>query len=268
MKRLEHEKIPMNVFPISIIKFENYPSFRFHWHEEIEIHYYKRGREQVFCNGIEYIAEKGDIIFINTEETHRGFSKTPENLYYMFQIRSDFINTFVDEKYLCLIQNKINDKYCQELLDNIIKEFSEKKTGYETAIKRDMCDFMLYLLRNYVAEKIDTSKNTLFFKNKENINNVLMYINTHYDEPLTVTHLAKKFYMSNSYFAHFFKKNIAKSVMEYVNDIRIEKAKLILLGSNESISKIATMVGYNDINYFSRIFKKKTGKTPSQYRKN
>ena len=87
-------------------------------------------------------------------------------------------------------------------------------------------------------------------------------------EDLTIAELASHFNMSVSYFAHFFKQYAQKSVIEYINELRILRAKTFLEKEEASISEIAIRVGFSDINYFSRKFKSISGITPTEYRNN
>ena len=86
-------------------------------------------------------------------------------------------------------------------------------------------------------------------------------------EDLSVTDIATHFNMSTSYFAHFFKQYAQKSVIEYINEIRITHAKNFLEKEETPISEIALRVGFSDVNYFSRKFKAITGMTPTEYKK-
>lgn len=261
-----YEKLPVNTVPIIMQGYKNHTSISFHWHEKIEILYFARGGGKVRCNESIYSVKAGDIIFVNANETHAGIDFEKNTKHYFFHLNTDFFNTIIDNKFV-LIENLITDEYCKNLIENMILEFSEKKFGFEIAIKRDMFAFLTHVLRNYVKIEVEATKAHSYFKTREKLHNILIYINSHYDENLSVESLAENFYTSSSYFAHFFKKHTKKSVMEYVNDVRIEKAKILLAKGEIPITDIACKVGYNDINYFSRKFRQKTGLTPSKYKK-
>ncbi|MDY4976257.1 MAG: PocR ligand-binding domain-containing protein [Clostridia bacterium] len=93
------------------------------------------------------------------------------------------------------------------------------------------------------------------------------YINSNYRYRITTGELGKKLYMNPSYLSRIFKEYKGITITEYTNRVRIENAKRLLEISQISISSIAMNVGFNDSNYFSRIFKKITGLTPELYRK-
>ena len=96
---------------------------------------------------------------------------------------------------------------------------------------------------------------------------VKRYVEDHYGERLSLEELAKKHSISRSYFRICFGRITGIPFNEYVRDIRIGKAKKYLEYSHRSISEISAAVGYDDEKYFSRVFKKATGKSPGEYRK-
>ena len=72
--------------------------------------------------------------------------------------------------------------------------------------------------------------------------------------------------ISPYYFSKIFKEDTGENFIEYLTNIRIEKAKELLSGSDYSMKEICAMVGYSDPNYFSRTFKKNVGVTPTEYK--
>ena len=96
---------------------------------------------------------------------------------------------------------------------------------------------------------------------------ICRYIHRHYSVNITTDLLCERFSCSKSYFSHNFKKHTGKSLRDYLTDIRLNYAKQLLEHSNLSVPQIAFSVGFNDSNYFSNVFKQKTGLSPLLYRK-
>lgn len=96
---------------------------------------------------------------------------------------------------------------------------------------------------------------------------LLAYIGEHFAEPLSLTELAKHFHFNPSYLSTYFSAHNNEGFSEYLNKIRVEKAAELLLADTASISEISGMVGYSDHSYFTKVFKKITGLSPSHYRK-
>lgn len=93
----------------------------------------------------------------------------------------------------------------------------------------------------------------------------LQYIDQHYSHPLQLSDAADHVNVSPSYLSSLFSKHLRRSFIDHLTDIRMEKAKRLLCEQNQSIKSISRMVGYQDPNYFSRLFKKYTGQAPSEY---
>lgn len=107
------------------------------------------------------------------------------------------------------------------------------------------------------------------FHTNENgiLGKVLDIISKHSEQALSVPELASKCNCSVSFLNHLFKSSTGTNIRSYINWVRIEKARSLLKGQSLSISEIASLVGFNDPDYFSKIFTALTGQTPSAFRK-
>lgn len=97
--------------------------------------------------------------------------------------------------------------------------------------------------------------------------NVKNYIDTHYTEQIDTTEIARNAQMSYGYFSRCFHDIVGVSFSDYCIRLRTECAKKLLTTTGKSIQEIAFQTGYRDEKYFSRLFKKMTGKSPSEYRR-
>lgn len=93
------------------------------------------------------------------------------------------------------------------------------------------------------------------------------YMQRNYKKDITVEFISSLFYMSRSYCSHLFKQRAGVSFVDYLNSIRIQKAKQLLLESDKKMYQIARSVGYDNVKYFFRIFNKLEKMTPNEYRK-
>ena len=94
----------------------------------------------------------------------------------------------------------------------------------------------------------------------------MKYINTYYNENITLRHVAKIVNMNPNYISQIFKKSTGTTFSHYLTDLRISNAKKMLLSTDISITDISMQTGFNDYFYFLKTFKKYTGCTPSDYR--
>ncbi len=93
------------------------------------------------------------------------------------------------------------------------------------------------------------------------------YLSEHYREEFTVNKAARLVNISAGYLSFLFKKQTGKTLIEYLNDVRVSRAAEYLVNSGMSVAEIAEEVGYENINYFGRLFKEITGLCPKQYRR-
>ena len=92
------------------------------------------------------------------------------------------------------------------------------------------------------------------------------YIQNHISEECNTFELAQKYNMSTSYLCRMFKKKTGETLSDYILRMRMEKASELLKEGKYSISEVGTMVGYNYLGYFSTVFKKYVGYSPTEYR--
>lgn len=93
------------------------------------------------------------------------------------------------------------------------------------------------------------------------------YIERCYGEELSLSGIAESFHISAPYLSKIFKEESGQNLNQFITEVRVKKAQYILENSDRKISEIAELVGYDDVNYFIKVYKKVTGKTPAQDRK-
>ncbi len=143
----------------------------------------------------------------------------------------------------------------------------------------DSYDQLLYLFRD-VDEMLEYLEASVL--NNININTtgivpeienktmkeILKFVNKNFSQDISIQSIAMKFYVNPSYVSQLFKKEVGLNYTEYLTKMRIDFACGLLRESRLSVNQISEKAGYNDYFYFTRIFKKITGKTPSEFRNN
>lgn len=106
-----------------------------------------------------------------------------------------------------------------------------------------------------------------FRSQEEPAEKIYSYIKEHYAENITLSTISRDFYQTPQYVARIFKNKYHMTVVTAIIKVRMEKACELLKAGKKSVAQVAEMVGYEDENYFGRVFKKHTGLTPAQYKK-
>ncbi|MDD3503914.1 MAG: AraC family transcriptional regulator, partial [Eubacteriales bacterium] len=99
------------------------------------------------------------------------------------------------------------------------------------------------------------------------INRIIEYIDKNYDQAVNLNDLALQFHLNPVYLCQLFKQKTGVNFIQYINSLRIAKARQLLKTTDLSVEQISEQVGINSANYFVRLFKKMTGQTITQYRK-
>ena len=249
--------------------------FRCHWHEKIEFLFFTKGEALIKCNSLEISAKKGDLIVINSNELHQAYCVSPSTEYYciifdtsLFQSRhvdtceTKYINPISQNR--ILFKNKIaNSKEISKLIHEFVKEFEAKEIGYEMAVKATLYQLLVLLLRNHVQLVLTSKEYDARMRNLVRLNGILEYIENNYGEKITLDQLCSIANISRFYFCRLFKSITGKSLGEYLNQLRINKAEALLKNGEVNITEAAISCGFDDINYFSRMFKKYKYESPS-----
>ncbi|MNI69328.1 HTH-type transcriptional activator Btr [compost metagenome] len=96
---------------------------------------------------------------------------------------------------------------------------------------------------------------------------VLDYIDEHIQQPITIDQLADLTFLSKDHLIRLFKKHLNETPVSYINRKKIEKAQLMMLADDSSIQELSFRLGFENISYFNRLFKKVTGETPTGYKR-
>lgn len=149
----------------------------------------------------------------------------------------------------------VHPVYLDELSSRFSKKIEELTSVHEHSLEQEMLHKYCLLVRNYSVKG-----------HSPIIQRTLNQINLDLTGDLSLKNLAEKFNISAGYLSTLFKKETGMTLTEYVNKKRIDHATLLLNATNLQIQTISSYCGINDINYFTRTFKKLKGMTPKKYR--
>ena len=99
------------------------------------------------------------------------------------------------------------------------------------------------------------------------VDRALAFMKEHYDKPISARDVSDGIGVSYDHLAHVFQEEKGRSIMQWLNRFRIEKSKILLRDSNLEVKEVAVQVGFNDPNYFYRVFSRFIGVSPSEYRR-
>ena len=147
------------------------------------------------------------------------------------------------------------------IYNQMIRELQLQRVNHEDMISLYMHHIFITINR-YIKERRETKNDTI-----NDIERAAHYFKDNYNKQISIEQYAEEHLMSVNWFIHSFKSVMKMSPMQYIISLRIAMAKGYLENSTKNIAEISNEVGYENALYFSRLFRKYTGMTPTEYRK-
>lgn len=265
--KTKSQRIPLNLLYISYSKYDDKDWHSTpHSHHFTELFYIKKGNGHFLIEDQKIAVGQDDLIIINPNVQHTEISTKENSLEYVALAFDGFAFTFsADEKHqnFALIDVKGKTFY-EPMFDQLLKEIHEQEVNFEMYCQNLLEIIIIKLIRdqNYSIEESEFKNiNSSIFSTKN-------YIDTHFKEDINLDILADVSHMNKYYLAHSFKESFGVSPIEYLNNIRIQEAKLLLETTDYSIAEISDVIGFSSQSYFSQFFRTQLKQTPSVYRKN
>lgn len=278
-------------FTIFKYTYNNFKQIQMHYHDFIEIAYVCNGKGIHILGDKRYEVSKGDLYIINFDTPHSFFPLDMKNsgnlivfnciflpefiesLNIQSNIFKEIVNIFLYKSIysaeleyspdLKIADDSIND--INSLFERMYTEYSLKSDNYVDLLKIYLCELLLKIHRIYKTHGyLNSGKNN--YCRQQLIYDAINFLRENHSSKLNLKEISHYFFMSKSYFSLMFKKATGMSVIEYVQNLRIEKACRMLVESDEKVTNIAESIGYTDYGFFNRTFKKITGLTAQEYR--
>jgi AraC-like DNA-binding protein len=230
--------------------------------------------------GEEYIINKGDV-FVVGNDTFHGYKNAANlricNIMYRHELFSaapditqsaGFHALFVLEPSITKehgFQSRLKLKHddyesVKHLTDRMLSEYNGNTECRKTMLISEFMSLSVMLSRLYGIEKFGSEQDII------NIAYAVSYIENHFAENISVTKLAELSHYSESHFIRMFSRTYHSTPLEYIIDLRINHACIMLKNTALTVSETAERCGFDDSNYFSRIFRKRIGCSPTEYR--
>lgn len=270
-----------NENPIGFHTFRGYHAedYFIHTHDFAELAIVTDGECTHVAGGCEYKLKRGEVYVILPNVPHglKDVVKPIHHYTFMFDLTnlilfdinlknlSGFfsmfapspINAFANRLFL----NEDELATVSDLCELMLKEYDEKKPGFELALRAMLISLICILLRSY-------PENALADKDKyEKILPAVKYIEEHYNEKITLELLAEKCFLSSRQLSRIFIKLYGESPTDYLLRYRLTTAYIALMTTGESVAEIAKKSGFYDESHFSKLFYKRYGFLPKNVRK-
>lgn len=248
-------------------------------HDFPEIIYISKGSHSILVDGAAHSMDAGQMIICAPGAGHKSKEKT-NSLGYIISFEAD-------SQSLCDLYNKVitlNTKQKQlltEIIDMASKCFKKREpcekiggmvlrdgvTEYELQkIKKQLELFLISIYEGFIAVNTSTPDKQQS-KSSAELNMVIAFLEAHITEPLSLSEIAEGCSMSTSKLKGLFRDGVGDGPINHLINLKIERAKLLISQGNLNFTEISESLGFSSLHYFSRLFKKRTGLSPSEYLK-
>jgi AraC-like DNA-binding protein len=270
-------------FIMNLQRFRNDYILTPNYHDYLEIGYIADGRGFLNVGNRKYAVKKDDLVVLGNFEVHTyttGKNQSfdlivmyflPELIFSPGSLNIDFEYLkpfyFRSENFSNIIHSeKMDCSIILNLLEKIYNVSVQKKRNFKLEIKLFLTEILLNIVNYYEKPGIKRSANySKKVKDLNRLKDLISFIQKEYQNNITLGEAAGMVGMSVHYFCKFFKKVIGKTFTNYVLSIRIDRAKELLLSEKISTTDIAFKVGFENLSYFYRKFKKFTGFCPGEF---
>ena len=200
------------------------------------------------------------IVHNDLEKSRRYLNEILGHIFFSSVTNLDVIKVRAMELSVMISRAAMDGGADHTKISNINVQFISEFFNYRTI--EEVCWSLTDILKKFTRETFEFSK----IKHVDIISKAIDYVKAHYMRKLTLNEVAERVFLSPSYFSKIFKQEMGCYFKDYVNYIRVEKSKLLLLTEKASLVEIADNAGFYDQSYFNKVFKKLTGVTPKKYR--
>lgn len=237
-----------------------------HRHKDrLEIVFITAGSGSHVIGSRAYETQKGDILVFNSDTLHDEVSHPDSTLnVYCCGLSGVQLPGLPPD---CLLPAGVSPVLHSGSYETAIAQLfqtMERLIIAQSPRAREVCEHLIGALLGIVCEM--PVENEVTDEDYVAFSHIRQYFDTHFSEDISVSTAAKKLRISESYLSHTFKKVMGYSPIQYLIRRRIGEAQTLLINTDDTVTRIAAMVGYDNSNYFTTLFAKVTGMTPVNYR--
>lgn len=222
--------------------------------------YLSAGKAVVYINGKPTELTEGDVLLYLPNTLQRHIYLQKDNCVNKFVHFSGRVGKVLEGDPVRIIHVASRSEF-ESNFDRLIRAYCRIDRNREL-----LCDGYLRTLIALINDSEELAENPKDAM-QERIRMVINVINTHINEPIDLDSCANMCFVSRERFNHMFKEQTGCPPLQYINKVKIERAKQLLCDSGMTVNDCAETLGFTDVNYFSRLFRKITGISPSKYRK-
>lgn len=248
-------------FGLSATKITNFRGFPEMFHPHCEIIMLTEGNLEISIDGVEYTMQKSDVCFVFPYSLH-SYKDSPKASAYILLFDSSRTGSFEKLLYTHHPKSAVLALSEAEMLFKRFLQLYRENTSLSIKMANAYLQTIVgEILKGFVLEKQET-------KPKDTTRQVLNYCAENFNrEDMNINTIAQALFISPSYLSKLFNRKLKTSFRQYINNLRISKARLLLAESDKSIVEVMLECGFGNQSSFNRIFFAHCSLTPREYRK-
>ena len=237
-----------------------------HWHGNIELLCFLSGRGVVTIDGTEIPVGPGDIAIIDANRLHQ-VTAVDVLFYHCLIIDRGFCERFGFPIGRVRLQTKTDNRWLRSHYDQLVNELERQRSFHKVAVQAILLLILSRLYRNFTeveAGSVIPEPDVGGRQARLNmVRSAIDYLNVHYAEALTIDEICQEIGFSKYYFCRVFRAVTGKTVVDYLNLLRCEKAQYLLSSGKCNAQESAERCGFRNNSYFTKIYKRQIGELPS-----
>lgn len=248
---------------------------KYHNHDFLELSYVISGTGAFKINNEYFNVKAGDLLVFNPKVYHREYISEGEENHEIHVGIKNFKLDYLPKDYLMpedfygIINFSRHSEAFICCCREIINEQKSCEPGYDLVLKSLVMKLMVLILRETGNYETAADEKICTFESSEKSNivhTIISFMNQNYMHDISLDKISKNMYLSPVYISKIFKEETGDSPINYLIKIRLEQASFLLRSDNNmSVKEISKRVGYDDAYYFSKLFKKYYGASPSRW---
>ena len=248
-------------------------------YNDYEVYYLLEGERCYFIGTKIYHLKQGSLVFVRRNVIHKtALSREAHHDRILLEISRSYLESvfaitgeltlhdFFQDDCIILSLESEEQNFITELLLALGRELGTKNSGFRLLVKSLVAELFIYAKRMENKTNPSASSRTDDPRHRQ-IEQIACYIAENCCSPLSLNSIAEQFYMNKCYLSRIFKEITGFTVNGYLHARRIQKARSLLIQNSMNISEVAEAAGYENLTYFERVFKKHTGMSPLEYRR-
>lgn len=236
--------------------------FVMHWQDSPELLYFTEGRAEVVSDIQKVECQTGDVAWIGSGSLHNVRALTAQCGYHCLIVDREFLEKQGIPAADLSLKLRISDRRFRGYFDTLIHEMEQKGPYYKASVRSQLMEMGVCACRDYQESRREATQAQS--RKIRMVKEAIRYLQEHFAQSVTVDEVAAAVGFSKYYFSRGFKEITGRTLVDYLNVIRVSHARRLLASGRFNVSESAERSGFTNLSYFTKTYRRYVGNLPSQ----